>query len=75
MTPSLNIYQLEFIKEGKWNKRRSLFYRPEFIADAEIWQKIRTGNEVAEIETVEVDEEAEMIRKLRKKAEAKNKYR
>ena len=33
LTPKLNVYQLEYIKEGKWNKRRSLFYRPEFIAD------------------------------------------
>ncbi len=33
LTPHLNVYQLEYIKEGKWTKRRSLFDRPEHIAD------------------------------------------
>ena len=33
LTPKLNVYQLEYIKEGKWNKRRSFFYRPEHIGD------------------------------------------
>ena len=37
-TPKLNVYQLEYLKEGKWKKRRSLFYRPEYIGDADIWQ-------------------------------------
>ena len=76
LTPALNVYQLEYIKEGRWQKRRSLFYRPEFIADPEIWQRIRTGNEVPQIATEEaIDEEAEAIRRLKKKAEAKSKYR
>ena len=32
-SPKLNVYQLEYIKQGKWEKRRSLFYRPEYIGD------------------------------------------
>ena len=76
LTPKLHIYQLEYIKEGKWNKRRSFFYRPEFIADQELWQSIRKGNEVAEIASPkEVNEEAELLRRLKKKSEAKLKYR
>ena len=28
LSPHMKVYQLEYIKEGKWTKRRSLFYRP-----------------------------------------------
>ena len=76
LSPSMQIYQLEYIKEGKWTKRRSLFYRPEFIADPDLWQTIRKGNEVANIGSpVEINEEAEQLRRMKKKAEAKSKYR
>ena len=76
ISPHMQVYQLEYIKEGKWNKRRSLFYRPEFIGDSELWQQVRKGGEVMNIASeVEINEEAEKIRKLRKKAEAKSKYR
>ena len=76
LSPHMQIYQLEFIKEGKWTKRRSLFYRPQYIADADLWQTIRKGNEVAHIATpIEVNEEAEQLKRLKKKAEAKSKYR
>ncbi len=67
---------MEYIKEGKWNKRRSLFYRPEYIGDPELWQQVRKGGEVLNIASeVEINEEAEKIRRLKKKAEAKSKYR
>ena len=34
LNPRFNIYQLEYIKDnGKWTKKRSLFYRPEHIGD------------------------------------------
>ena len=76
LSPHLNVYQLEYLKEGKWTKKRSLFYRPEYIGDADLWKRIRTGNEVPTIaQDIEIDEEAEMIKRLKKKAEAKLKYR
>ncbi len=76
LSPHMKIYQLEYIKEGKWTKRRSLFYRPQFIADPDLWQTIRKGNEVPHIGTpVEINEEAEQIKRLKKKVEAKSKYR
>ncbi len=76
LDPRMQIYQLEYIKEGKWTKRRSLFYRPEYIGDNDLWQTIRKGNEVSPIATdIEINEEAENIRRLKKKAEAKSKYR
>ena len=28
LSPAMKVYQLEYIKDGKWTKRRSLFYRP-----------------------------------------------
>ena len=72
----LNLYQLEYIKEGKWTKKRSLFYRPEFIADQELWQRIRTGHEVGEVASnVVIDEEADLYRRMKKKAEAKSRYK
>lgn len=46
LNPKLNTYQLEYMKQGKWAKRRSFFYRPEYIGDADLWQKIRKGNEM-----------------------------
>ena len=46
LSPKMNVYQLEYLKEGNWDKKRSLFYRAEHIGDRELWQKIRTGNEV-----------------------------
>jgi hypothetical protein len=42
----LNVFQLEYTKTGKWKKYRSLFYRPEFIADPELWKLVRNGNEI-----------------------------
>ncbi len=77
LTPKLSVYQLEYIKEGKWDKRRSLFYRPEFIGDQDLWQTIRVGTEVQEVASsnVEISEEAQLLRKLKKKAEAKSKYK
>ena len=76
LSPAMQVYQLEFIKDGKWTKRRSLFYRPQFIADPDLWQTIRKGNEVPHIATpIEINEEAEQLRRLKKKAEAKSRYR
>ena len=47
LSPKLNIYQLEYMKKGgKWEKRRSLFYRPEFVSNNELWKAVRNGNEV-----------------------------
>ena len=68
---------MEYLKEDtKWTKRRSLFYRPEYIGDADIWQHVRKGNELNNIASeVEINEEADKLRKLKKKAEAKSKYR
>jgi hypothetical protein len=38
---------LEYIKKGgNWTKKRSFFYRPEMIANPEMWKTIRNGNEV-----------------------------
>ena len=77
LNPHMQIYQLEYLKENtKWTKRRSLFYRPEYIGDADIWQHVRKGNELNNIASeVEINEEADKLRKLKKKAEAKSKYR
>ncbi len=75
LTPRLNVYQLEYIKEGKWDKRRSFFYRPEYIGDQDLWQKVRKGTEIGNMLHEKGDEAAEMLKKLKKKAEAKSKYK
>ncbi|CDW72509.1 UNKNOWN [Stylonychia lemnae] len=75
-SPKMNLYQLEYIKPGKWTKKRSFFYRPEYIADQDIWQKIRKGEELPDDLThVPIDEEAEKFKKLKKKAEALKKFK
>ena len=53
---SMNLYFLEYNFFGKWTgitKRRSFFYRPEFVADRELWNQIKTGNEIMTFDDVE----------------------
>eukprot|EP00347_Sterkiella_histriomuscorum_P008981 403342985 len=75
-SPKMNLYQLEYLKPGKWTKKRSFFYRPEYIGDQELWQKIRKGQELNEDLThIPIDAEADKLKALKKKAEAFKKYR
>ena len=54
-----------------------MFYRPEFISDRELWQRVREGKEISpqEIGREEVDPERERVNKAKRRAEAMKKYR
>lgn len=46
----MRLYQLEYKYESSYagiTKRRSFFYRPEFLRDPVLWKAIRQGNDIA----------------------------
>lgn len=48
----MNVYQLEYKYRSVLTgleKRRSFFYRPEYIADNTLWRAVRTGNEIINV--------------------------
>lgn len=67
----MNIYQLEYSYKSSWanlTKRRSFFYRPEFISDPELWKTIRTGTEIDAMENNEEQAAIELRKMMLKKA-------
>ena len=47
---SLRLYQLEYKYVSSYaniTKKRSFFYRPEFIVDGALWKAIRQGNDIS----------------------------
>ena len=44
------MYQLEYQYESSYagiTRRRSFFYRPEFIVDGALWKAVRQGNDIS----------------------------
>ena len=45
----MNVYQLEYTCKSAYTKltrRKSFFYRPEFISNGAIWKAVRTGTDI-----------------------------
>ena len=65
-TARLNVFQLEYSKAGgRWDRRRSLFYRPEQISDREMWEVVRVGQEIDVVKPKsQGDQDLERIRQL-----------
>jgi hypothetical protein len=49
-------------------KQRSYFYRPEFIANKELWNEVKIGNSVLTMEDIQSSEELDLLRKMNKKS-------
>ena len=70
--PGMNLYQLEYNFKGKWTgqtKQRSFFYRPEHIADKELWTEIKLGNEILTEHNIE---NPKLLQKYKKRAAKKS---
>lgn len=70
MSHRLNIYQLEYSYKSiiaSLTKRRSFFYRPEFIVDQQLWKVVRTGNEVETDDVESINKEVNERKALLKK--------
>jgi hypothetical protein len=77
-----NIYQLEYTFGGRMTKlpkKRSYFYRPEHIANQELWNEVKVGNDVLTMEDIKSAQELEQYRQMRKgsmdKGQRKHKYK
>lgn len=56
LASSMNLYQLEYSYKSSWanlTKRRSFFYRPEYISNFDLWKAIRNGSEIDAVENDE----------------------
>ena len=74
----MNLYFLEYNYPGRLTgvtKRRSYFYRPEHVEDRELWNLVKTGQEVKTLDDVETGDELDQLRKMKKKSDAMSKYR
>jgi hypothetical protein len=52
----MNLYQLEYSYKSSWanlTKRRSFFYRPEYISNVDLWKALRNGSEIDAVENDE----------------------
>lgn len=61
----MNLFFLEYNFAGKFTgltKKRSFFYRPEFVADRDLWNQIKAGKEIMTLEEVESSEELDKLR-------------
>lgn len=78
---SMRLFQLEYKYESSYSgitRRRSFFYRPEFIANQALWKAVRQGNDIASDEDVSKDgqkktkQELEEMRRAAMKEQLEN---
>mmetsp|Transcript_32146 Transcript_32146/g.49160 ORF Transcript_32146/g.49160 Transcript_32146/m.49160 type:complete len:183 (-) Transcript_32146:13-561(-) len=72
----MNLYQLEYAFQGRFmkrlTKRRSYFYRPEFISDRALWDDLKRGTSIKTLEDLtEAEMHAYSTRTLKERAMAK----
>lgn len=71
----MNVYQLEYNFQGRMTnlvKKRSYFYRPEHIVNQDLWNELKTGNEVLSMSDIQSAEELDLHRKLKSRSKHKS---
>jgi len=75
---AMNLYFLEYAFHGRLTgltKKRTFFYRPEFVANRDLWKEIKTGNEILTFADVETGEQLDELRQMKKKSPALKRYK
>ena len=74
----MRLYQLEYKYESATagiTKKRSFFYRPEYVVDGALWSTIRRGTDIKNDEDVEKEAKRKGLSEVERKKERERLYK